>query len=348
MEWIPTDRDGRPQQGFKLATIREVFELEEGKFWSQLHPVRTEYRRIRYSLLGSSDTSIRAPLSVRGATVLGELEVAFVADTAATQMSIVGTGKPEYCLTVLGQGELNFSPDGGARVPLNRSSGLVYRAQPDTSLFSTGAQQRMGIWIPTSSLTQRLHALLDGPVSGEPIFQPVFRWDIQRSQPLRHLVGLLMAELRSPAPMLLGSQAASRSFADLLIYAMLKSVPNSYSSMIERERATATPGTLRRAEAYIRAHVEEPIALHEVAAAANCSVRSLQAAFRNFRNTTPLLAIRHFRLEAARDALRLGLDQTTITEVALRFGFSNPSRFTRFYKAAFGESPAEAVRRHKS
>ena len=105
------------------------------------------------------------------------------------------------------------------------------------------------------------------------------------------------------------------------------------------------PGTLRRAEAYIRAHVEEPIALHDVATAAGCSVRSLQLGFRRYRETTPLLAIRQARLEAARKALRSGGAGATVTELAQRFGFANPGRFTRLYKAAFGESPAEALYR---
>jgi AraC-like DNA-binding protein len=146
---------------------------------------------------------------------------------------------------------------------------------------------------------------------------------------------------------MLGSEAASRSFSDIFIYTLLKSLPHTYSEQIEQPGVSAAPGILRRAEAYIRANVEEPIALHEVAAAAGCSVRSLQLAFRSFRDTTPLLAIRHARLEAACDALRSGDAGNTVTETAQRFGFANPGRFTRLYRAAFGESPLEVLRRRR-
>ena len=76
-----------------------------------------------------------------------------------------------------------------------------------------------------------------------------------------------------------------------------------------------------------------------------CSVRSLQLGFRRFRETSPLLAIRQARLEAAHDAMCSGTAGSTVTEVAQRFGFANAGRFTRLYQAAFGERPVEVLRR---
>jgi transcriptional regulator GlxA family with amidase domain len=53
-------------------------------------------------------------------------------------------------------------------------------------------------------------------------------------------------------------------------------------------------------------------------------VRSLQLGFRQFRDTTPTMAIRQTRLEAARQALLVGETTRTITDVAYQFGFANP------------------------
>jgi AraC-like DNA-binding protein len=38
-------------------------------------------------------------------------------------------------------------------------------------------------------------------------------------------------------------------------------------------------------------------------------------------------------------------DGLTVTEVAYRWGFSWPSRFTERYRAAFGTTPSETLRR---
>ncbi len=346
---IPTDPSGHPERGFKLARIQSLQELEGGTYWSQLQPyfLKDDFRRLRYAIQERTHGRLAAAatVSVRGASGAGEMDVAFVADRLAATLTIAEAGLPDYCLTLVGQGRLVYTGAVGAPLSIDEKVGLIYRGRPGTALAATNVHQRVAIWIPQTSLAQRLAALLGAPAPGEAEFQPAFEWDAPRSQALRHLVGLLMSELQAPVPSILGSEAASRSFTDLLIYTLLNSVPHTYSTVLERPGSRVAPGTLRRAESYIRAHVEEPIALHEVAAAAGCSVRSLQHAFRNFRETTPLLAIRRARLEAARDALRSGDAGGTITAIAHRFGFANPGRFTRLYRAAFGESPGEVLRR---
>lgn len=116
-----------------------------------------------------------------------------------------------------------------------------------------------------------------------------------------------------------------------------------------RRGRTVPDAAVHLAENFIRIRAQagrQPVALREVAATAGCSVRVLQHAFRRCRNTTPVAAIRQARLDAARQALARGEPgAATVGEVARRYGFTNPGRFARLYKAAFGLSPAEALRR---
>jgi AraC-like DNA-binding protein len=341
-----------PPRGFKIADIRDLQTLEGGTYWPKLHPyfLRPDYQRLRYAIQGPSRGKLvkDETVSVRAASKAGELDVAFIADRLAAKMSITDAGLPDYCLTRVSQGQLSYSGPMKTPMPVDRDVGLIYRGRPYTALVATNDHERLAIWIPRASLTQRLAGILGGPVAADAEFQPTFNWNGQGSSALRHLVRLLMLELQAPAPPILGSEAATRSFVDILIYTLLRSLPHTYSSQIDQPSIRPAPGTLRRAEAFIRAHVEEPIALHEVAAAAGCSVRTLQHAFRSFRETTPLLAIRRARLEAARDAIRMSDGGTTVTDLARRFGFANPGRFTRLYREAFGESPAELLRHSRA
>jgi AraC-like DNA-binding protein len=349
MDGLLAGSGGTPPRAFKLARIGQLDDLEGGTYWPQLRPhfLKPEYRHLRYSIQERSREIQPAPgpVSLRGASGAGELDVAFIADRLRANLTITGSGLPDYCLTIVSRGGLICTGASRSALEVDERVGLIYRGRPGTTLAAAGDHERLALWIPEASLKQRLAALLGGPVTGDVIFSPVFDWEAPAVQSLRHLIRLLVDELGSPASSFLGSEPASRSFTDLLIYTLLRSVPHSHSEQLERPGSFALPGTLRRAEAYIRAHVEEPIALHEVAAAAGCSVRSLQLSFRHHRETTPLLAIRQARLEAARTALCSGEAGATITEVAHRFGFANPGRFTRLYRAAFGEAPAEVLRR---
>ncbi len=350
MDWERgmTGPGGMPRRGFKIADIQDLQARDCGTYWPRLHPyfLPPDYQRIRYAIRGASRGKLAKDetVSIRAASKAGELDLAFIADRLAATMSIADAGLPDYCLTWVSEGQLDYSDATTSPLPIGRDVGLIYRGHPGTELAATDAHARLAIWIPRASLTQRLAGLLGGAVAADTEFQPAFDRNGQGAQALRHLVGLLMLELQAPAPTIIGSQAATRTFVDLLLYTMLRSLPHTYSGQIDRPGPCAGPGTLRRAEAYIREHAEEPIALHEVGAAAGCSVRALQLAFRSFRDTTPLLAIRRVRLEAARDAIRTSDGETTVTELASRFGFANPGRFTRLYRDAFGESPAEALR----
>lgn len=350
MDWKLIGPGGKLHSTFKVAKFQELQDIECGTFWSALHPTfpQSNYQALRYSVTGRAHGTLarQESVSVRAVSRVGELGVAYIADRLAATMSIKDPGLTGYCLSVIGQGRLVYSGPIKARHDIDASTGLVYQGGPGTELAADGQHERLAIWIPHASLMQRLGALLGTTVPGNTEFEPVFDWTGGRAQALRHLVVLLVAELQAPMPSMLGCEAANRSFTDLLLYTMLRSVTHSNSRHIDKPVSSAAPGTLRRAEAYIRAHVEAPIAIHEVAVAAGCSLRSLQLAFRNFRETTPLLAIRQARLEAAGEAMRASdAERVTITEVAHRFGFVNPGRFTRLYKAAFGETPAEVLRR---
>ncbi|WP_413992486.1 AraC family transcriptional regulator [Labrys okinawensis] len=344
----PSLARGEEPEGFRLARIRDLQDLEGGVYWPQLQPhfLKPHFKLLRYKIQEGARAD-RTPkfFSVRGASGVGELDVAYIADRLAATLTVTGSGIPDYCLTAVSRGALEFGGAPGARTALGigRSVGLVYRGAPGTTLSATGNHERISVWIPATSLNQRLAALLGRPLTKDLAFEPVVDWGAAPAQSLRRLMELMVEELRAPTPFA-GSELAIRSFTDLMLFTLLRAVPHNYSDHLARAGGPAVPGIIRRAEAYIHAHVEEPIALHEVAEAAGCSVRSLQLGFQRFRETTPLAAIRLARLVAVRDALRCGDIAGTVTDLALRFGFTNPSRFAHDYKAVFGEAPRDALR----
>jgi transcriptional regulator GlxA family with amidase domain len=103
----------------------------------------------------------------------------------------------------------------------------------------------------------------------------------------------------------------------------------------------STGWIVRRAEEFIEAHADQPIAIADIAASAGCGVRALQAAFQQFRGTTPLAALKEARLQAAHSALRAAGDAQPTALVVQRFGFTNLSRFKADYRRRFGEDPRE-------
>jgi AraC-like DNA-binding protein len=88
--------------------------------------------------------------------------------------------------------------------------------------------------------------------------------------------------------------------------------------------------------------------LSELCAAANVSERTLQYAFRDIIGMSPLTYLHRLRLHHARDELRQAVKgSTTVTDVALNWGFWHFGEFSRAYKNCFGETPSKTLR-HQS
>ena len=108
------------------------------------------------------------------------------------------------------------------------------------------------------------------------------------------------------------------------------------------------PRNLKRARDYIHAHAQEKITLEELAAYANCSYRSLQSIFGKVLGVSPMEYLQTVRLEAVRDALLNADDkQTTVAEIANRWGFVHMGRLAQMYKKQFGVLPSDTLGRKK-
>lgn len=139
---------------------------------------------------------------------------------------------------------------------------------------------------------------------------------------------------------------ASEELAASLRGILLASVPHAASARLrDGRRSAASPAHLRRAEAFIRANLDAPLALAEVAAAAGASPRALQEAFRRFRDTTVTEHVREVRLRAWRAALEAGAEAAQVTDLALAVGLCHLGRAAAYYRARFGEAPSETLGR---
>jgi transcriptional regulator GlxA family with amidase domain len=89
-----------------------------------------------------------------------------------------------------------------------------------------------------------------------------------------------------------------------------------------------------------------PITVLELAQGAGVGIRALEYAFREVMKTTPSAYLRLHRLNRVRqDLLAADPQVNTVTEVASRWGFAHPGRFSVGYRALFREKPSETLRK---
>jgi AraC family ethanolamine operon transcriptional activator len=100
----------------------------------------------------------------------------------------------------------------------------------------------------------------------------------------------------------------------------------------------------RRAEEFLRAHLTRPITIRDLCLATGASERTLHDAFRRHLGTTPKAYLKLIRLNAVHRELEQGDPGTTVTGVAMRWGFFHPGWFSHDYRLMFGRTPSDTLR----
>lgn len=126
----------------------------------------------------------------------------------------------------------------------------------------------------------------------------------------------------------------------LLVTTLLMHQPHNRAAQLWPQPGPAVPAALRQAQSYMREHIGESLPIGVVASHCGVSVRHLQALFSDQCGQSPLQWLRYQRLQAIRSALQSG-DAQSVSEVALRFGFSHLGEFSRAYRKAFGETASQ-------
>jgi AraC-like DNA-binding protein len=122
---------------------------------------------------------------------------------------------------------------------------------------------------------------------------------------------------------------------------MLAAFPNT--ALLEptiEDRHDTTPILLRRAMAFIDDNAHRDITLADISNHIWVTPRSVQLMFRKHRDCTPMEYLRRVRLHHAHvELLQSNRMQTTVTQIAAKWGFAHMGRFAVYYREVYGRSP---------
>ncbi|GAA0979820.1 helix-turn-helix domain-containing protein [Acrocarpospora macrocephala] len=266
---------------------------------------------------------------LRGAT-LGALGV-YDVDTgahAAHRTAKLTTAAPAECyklgLVVSGRGLLGQD---GRQAVLNPGEFAVYDTDRPYTLTFEDPSRLLVLIFPRTMLglpQDRIAQITATPISGDSGLGALVG-------PFLLQIGALLEEVETH-----GGARLAGNVIDLVA-----------TTLAGRLDLTADPGSIRNAlflriTSYIEAHLGDPgLGPAEIAGAHHISTRYLHKLFRA-EGTTVLAWIRERRLDRCgrdlRDPLQL---LRPVSAIAVRWGYTDASHFSRIFKAAFGLSPRE-------
>ena len=135
------------------------------------------------------------------------------------------------------------------------------------------------------------------------------------------------------------------SLKDVLMTSILTLIPHaSFDLLQEKPSIKILPFYLKRARDYIHAHAASSITLKVLATHAGCGYRTLQIAFKEAYGVSPMGYVSLTRLNYAHEDLRRADGSMTVRDVALKWGYSDMSWFSRSYLKQFGTPPSKTLR----
>lgn len=132
-------------------------------------------------------------------------------------------------------------------------------------------------------------------------------------------------------------RALAAAVSEQLIHDRARAADSGQRQPLAKRLSTHHPAVVRAA-ALMETHIEEPLALPDIARRVGLSPRQLQRLFAVELTTTPKSWYRGQRLARARQLL---VDTAlTLTEIMVACGFNSQATFSRAYRATYGRTPS--------
>lgn len=195
------------------------------------------------------------------------------------------------------------------------------------------------VWIDRQALEHQLSLLLDAPLKAPIRFDLGFDMTSGMGLSWRNAILFLAQELERPNS-LLSTTLGISDFEQMLMNALLTGQHHNYSEQLARTQSPAAPRHVTRALAYIQANADKPLTIDKLVEVSGISARSLFEGFRKFEGTTPMAYVRSLRLERAHADLT-ATPAPSVTEVAMRHGFTHLGRFAGLYRRRYGQTPTQ-------
>ena len=164
-------------------------------------------------------------------------------------------------------------------------------------------------------------------------------------QSFRHFLDFIWAETCRGGKFT-RSEVAAREIENTCATLLILASESELHRQMEERRPALGKSAVEMAEEYLRGHIDEPFALDKLIEITGTSASTLLRDFRKRYGMPPLQYLKNCRLEAARAELESAdPGETSVTDVAMRYGFYHLGRFAGYYRETFGELPSRTLSR---
>ena len=223
---------------------------------------------------------------------------------------------------------------------------ILFSGAADYERRTSVAHHGMNFRVPMRDVLEALSSRAPGaevlPVHGQTLVAAHCEQSLWR---IKAVAAPLLQWMKGEAAPPLSAEAVAARLSDVLIDAVLAPWQRGDAARPERPYYQRLP-ILHRAEEFMRAHLDQPLMLHDICRAARASERSVEYAFQETYGVGAKQYLRFLRLsQVHRELQRSWGSGAMVRDLAARFGFWHMGHFTAAYRSVYGETPRQTVRR---
>ncbi|MFE3174329.1 AraC family transcriptional regulator [Amycolatopsis sp. NPDC059090] len=221
------------------------------------------------------------------------------------------------------------------------TAGILSPSMVARMALSDGYRQ-LHVRVERHALERHLEELLDRPIAAPIRFLPGMDLARPAAASWAQAVQLLLWDLDQPAG--LAEAGVDSPWPRFLMTGLLLAQPHNYRRELENRQASPRRSTpVKRALELIERDPSAELSIERLAFEAGTTPRSLQRHFKEYVGCSPREYVRSIRLARAHEDLRSARPGTTVTDIALKWGFGHVPRFAGAYQARYGVPPSETL-----
>jgi AraC-like DNA-binding protein len=251
-----------------------------------------------------------------------------------------------YHVDVILSGQLEWQQGRDRPQVATATTGAVFQPVGDTVLHRwTGDCRLLAVKIDRGALEMQLARMLDTPVGSPVLLSPQLDQSHGPGRTWTNMVRTLASDALGENRGLTQNPLLGEALQEVILRGLLLASDHPY-----RDRLAApggpypAPRAIRQAIELIQSHPEKPTTITSLAGTTGMSERALQAGFQRYVGISPTAYLRQVRLDRVHDELRQAEPgQTTVADVAHRWGFTHLGRFAGSYRARYGVTPSQTL-----
>ena len=225
--------------------------------------------------------------------------------------------------------------------PCTREQTTIVSPGTPHKMWSESRGTLLFISFSVSAVRKRFSTLTGAPAMEEVIFDQPLDLRSGAGSIVLQAVKLIVEEIDAGSVSLSDPWRLSH-FEETVLSSLLLYHPHSHQDQLRHQRNSPASRDVRAVIEFVESQLEEPVRLEDLVRIGGVSQSALNKNFRAFTGATPMAYLRQARLIAVRQALMDG-DADSVTDCALKYGFTHMGRFSAAYAKAFGETPSKTL-----